>query len=66
MLFFTLKCEKKSTNDEKNKESFISLKTSAIIAVIAAASTSGLAGIYLEKILKYNSCSIWIRNIQLG
>merc|ERR1719330_205865 len=35
-------------------------------AVLAACITSGLAGVYLEKILKQSDTSIWLRNIQLG
>lgn len=35
-------------------------------AVLAAAFTSGLAGVYLEKLLKQTDSSIWLRNIQLA
>jgi len=35
-------------------------------AVLTACFTSGLASVYLEKILKQTDASIWIRNVQLG
>jgi len=37
-----------------------------LIAVLSACVTSGLAGVYLEKILKQTDASIWLRNIQLA
>mmetsp|Transcript_40498 Transcript_40498/g.61163 ORF Transcript_40498/g.61163 Transcript_40498/m.61163 type:complete len:353 (+) Transcript_40498:132-1190(+) len=37
-----------------------------LVAVLCACMTSGLAGVYLEKILKQSDTSIWLRNIQLG
>jgi len=37
-----------------------------LTAVLSACVTSGLAGVYLEKILKQTDASIWLRNIQLG
>lgn len=36
------------------------------LAVLAACCTSGLAGVYMEAILKKGGVSIWMRNIQLG
>jgi len=37
-----------------------------LTAVLSACVTSGLAGVYLEKILKQSDASIWMRNIQLA
>jgi UDP-sugar transporter A1/2/3 len=37
-----------------------------LMAVLSACVTSGLAGVYLEKILKQTDASIWLRNIQLA
>jgi len=37
-----------------------------VVAVLCACMTSGLAGVYLEKILKQTDASIWLRNIQLA
>lgn len=37
-----------------------------LTAVLSACVTSGLAGVYLEKILKQTDASIWMRNIQLA
>jgi len=37
-----------------------------LLAVIAACFTSGLASVYLEKLLKKTDASIWVRNVQLG
>lgn len=37
-----------------------------LVAVLSACMTSGLAGVYLEKILKQTDASIWLRNIQLA
>jgi len=37
-----------------------------LAAVLSACVTSGLAGVYLENILKQSSTSIWMRNIQLA
>lgn len=40
--------------------------TIGLSAVGAACFTSGLAGVYLEKILKQSGASLWIRNMQLA
>lgn len=40
--------------------------TVGLVAVLSACMTSGLAGVYLEKILKQTDASIWLRNFQLG
>jgi len=37
-----------------------------LVAVLSACVTSGLAGVWLEKILKQTDASIWLRNIQLA
>lgn len=37
-----------------------------LLALFVACWTSGLAGVYLEKILKQSDTSIWLRNIQLA
>jgi len=37
-----------------------------LVAVLSACVTSGLAGVYLEKLLKQTDASIWLRNIQLA
>merc|ERR1711924_232648 len=36
------------------------------IAVFCGCMTSGLGGVYLEKVLKQSDMSIWMRNIQLA
>jgi len=40
--------------------------TVGLVAVLSACVTSGLAGVWLEKILKQSDASIWLRNIQLA
>ena len=37
-----------------------------LVAVLLACLTSAFAGVYLEKLIKSTSDSVWIRNIQLG
>jgi solute carrier family 35 (UDP-sugar transporter), member A1/2/3 len=42
-------------------------KAVGLIAVIIACSTSGLAGVYFEKVLKdSNKVTLWVRNVQLS
>jgi UDP-sugar transporter A1/2/3 len=38
---------------------------SGFVAVLAAACTSGFAGVYFEKMLKGANTSIWMRNVQI-
>lgn len=37
-----------------------------LVAVVAACFTSGFAGVYLEKMLKQTTASLWLRNVQLA
>ena len=37
-----------------------------VVAALAAASLSGFAGVYLEKMFTSGSTSLWMRNVQLG
>uniref|UniRef100_A0A8C0HCF8 Solute carrier family 35 member A2 n=1 Tax=Chelonoidis abingdonii TaxID=106734 RepID=A0A8C0HCF8_CHEAB len=37
-----------------------------LVAVVVSCLSSGLAGVYFEKILKGSSASVWLRNVQLG
>jgi UDP-galactose transporter len=42
-------------------------KTVGLIAVVIACTTSGLAGVYFEKVLKdSNKVTLWVRNVQLS
>jgi len=42
-------------------------KAVGLIAVITACSTSGLAGVYFEKVLKdSNKVTLWVRNVQMS
>ena len=40
--------------------------TLGVVAAISAASLSGFAGVYLEKMYTSGASSIWMRNVQLG
>jgi len=53
--------EATTTTPSETTNAFIGL-----VAVLSACMTSGIAGVYLEKILKQSEASIWVRNIQLG
>ena len=37
-----------------------------LLAVIISCLSSGFAGVYVEKMLKQTSASLWLRNVQLG
>lgn len=37
-----------------------------VSASLAAATTSGFAGVYFEKVLKGSELSVWVRNIHLA
>ena len=59
---------KHSSEEENEGPSPDSLSTAVagLLAVACASVTSGLAGVYTEKILKGTDTSMWMRNIQLG
>lgn len=59
------KVEESSSPDD-GSSSGISLTAAGLMVVVCASITSGVAGVYTEKILKGSDTSIWIRNIQLG
>ena len=40
--------------------------TVGLLAVVAACTVSGLAGVYFEKVLKDTPSSLWIRNVQMA
>ena len=44
----------------------MSQKVTGLLVVVCASVTSGVAGVYTEKILKGSDTSMWLRNIQLG
>lgn len=41
-------------------------KWAGLFAILFACILSGFSGVYLEKILKGNSVSLWMKNSQLG
>lgn len=45
---------------------FFVMCCAGFLAVLAAAITSGFAGVYFEKLLKGGSTSLWMRNFHLG
>jgi Nucleotide-sugar transporter len=51
---------------QKNEHKDSRSKAIGLLSVFAACFTSGFGSVYFEKILKVSTCSIWIRNIQLG
>jgi len=54
------------SDSQPKKEIVAGSQFVGLIAVLMACFSSGFAGVYFEKILKGSSCSVWIRNIQLG
>lgn len=53
-----------ATSSSQSKD--VSAGTVGLIAVLCACFTSGLAGVWLEKMLKQTETSIWMRNVQLA
>lgn len=52
----------KSSSQEKD----MSAAVVGLVALLCACFTSGLAGVWLEKMLKQTKASIWMRNVQLA
>ena len=52
--------------EEKPSQGSLSTAVAGLLAVGCASITSGVAGVYTEKILKGTDTSMWIRNVQLG
>jgi len=53
--------DRHTSSETKGQNQFV-----GFVAVLAAACTSGFAGVYFEKILKGSEVTLWIRNIQMG
>eukprot|EP00612_Vaucheria_litorea_P006193 CAMPEP_0171475720 /NCGR_PEP_ID=MMETSP0946-20130122/3161_1 /TAXON_ID=109269 /ORGANISM="Vaucheria litorea, Strain CCMP2940" /LENGTH=356 /DNA_ID=CAMNT_0012005841 /DNA_START=46 /DNA_END=1113 /DNA_ORIENTATION=- len=61
------KIEKNLVGEGMGEENpFLTSKLTGFVCVLAAACTSGFAGVYFEMILKGAKTSLWIRNIQMG
>merc|ERR1711879_529089 len=52
--------------DGVNWEGLQSSHVQGFLAVLTACCTSGLAGVWIQKLLQNNTASIWMRNFQLG
>jgi len=55
-----------TSNDDGDEAAPTGSAFVGLVAVLSACVTSGLSGVYLEKILKQTDASIWLRNIQLA
>lgn len=58
----------KLTNDSESSNHLVELKSnkwSGLFAILAACFLSGFSGIYMEKIFKDTSVTIWMRNSQM-
>jgi UDP-sugar transporter A1/2/3 len=57
---------KHSSEEEEPSQGSLPTAVAGLLAVGCASITSGLAGVYTEKILKGTDTSMWIRNVQLA
>lgn len=55
-----------TSNVSDAKQAYVQSPKLGFICVMAAACTSGFAGVYFEMLLKGSRTSLWIRNIQMG